>query len=1081
MKRFFCLTMVFVSLFALVSCDSKEKEKPLFEEEVSKEISAEEGGTVESSDGKTSIEIPGGALESDTTITMRIYDPAGYAGTEGKKVISKVVEFEPTGTVFRKPVTISMAGTESIGLRAITQKVVTAAVYREEKGEWSYSETGVAVKMSRDASGDPIMTTASGDPIMLNAAGDPIMQSDGSMLSAAGDPIMVSAAGDPIMQTAAGDPIMMTTGHFTAYAFFVTDVEKEEPAEDSDDSDDIEDIDDTDTDEPDDDTDTAEPDDDTDTDVPEPEPPYSKALCTNLTVCTNDEGYQIVCPAEDDEFYGQDAQYVAKRSCVPHKTYTNIPKPEMLENDFVEIRDDATGITWLFTGIKGTFEDLKDGCDISYDGKEDWRLPTPKELLSLTDRNLGMSSRGFSLDPLYFGSILNDEGADSYFGTYIWSSVESYFYSSNFGELMPPDYYTNYMSYFTDGMLVCVSGREYGKVKAANYVSVIEEEAETVFDSSMNLHWMKDYIPVQTWQEALEYCENLEFSGYTDWRLPNINELMTLVDFSKAGTGLLSSFPGMKPDAFWSSTGGSYGPLIVYMADGIPGDINSFSSAVVNKNIRRDGEEEEEHTPVLAALCVRSYLDEKTDEPACGESGAAPCKDKNGTVWSSVINLEKFYDFDQSNIYSGGGDYYYGSNPKYGYGYGSSEPYVYWDNIIGVCNTLTENGSQKWRLPTIDELRATAVTGKIKKGGTCGITNDCRDMSCYDAEACSGDEPSHTLLYDYGMMLSGTLTLDYYDEETESSPELWALNTENGAVATVPYEFPIKTLVLRCVYDETIEYVTAPYTDPETGLLWSEAAYGWMNLADAENYCFSLSKEDNENWWRLPTIEEMWTLVRNCSEEDEYCGVDLNGGHSIFRDTDYFWALNGEQPYYISFTDVYVSTTGNNDWNRTRCVSDSPNPCAADPCASLQHSDGTCMPESAEKFSCGCEGDYLWNGSNCVNTCEGNPCASLQHSDGVCVSESAEEFSCGCEEHYWWDEDETACKPDTQDVECDGLPENAEWTGSGFVTQTWEDGGWYPSNSAVYNEAPDSGECSFKCKGDFQWVDGDCVEIPVAG
>ncbi len=241
MRRFLIPVLVFVAVFA-VSCGgdkktnnggSSEEAKPVAE--VSQEITAEEGGKIEAEtkDEAVSIEIPAGALDEDVKITMKIFDAKGYKGTDGLDVISKVVEFEPSGIVFKKPVIITMKA-----LKDVTNKIISAAVYRESKGEWSYSETGAAVKMTgRTESGDPIMTSASGDPIMLNASGDPIMTSasgDPIMLSASGDPIMVTASGDPIMNSASGDPIMMTTGHFTSYTFVVV---KQEKTDDSDDSD----------------------------------------------------------------------------------------------------------------------------------------------------------------------------------------------------------------------------------------------------------------------------------------------------------------------------------------------------------------------------------------------------------------------------------------------------------------------------------------------------------------------------------------------------------------------------------------------------------------------------------------------------------------------------------------------------------------------------------------------------------------------------------------------------------------------------------------------------------------------------
>jgi len=36
-----------------------------------------------------------------------------------------------------------------------------------------------------------------------------------------------------------------------------------------------------------------------------------------------------------------------------------------------------------------------------------------------------------------------------------------------------------------------------------------------------------------TWQQALQYCEELEFAGYDDWRLPNVRELQSIVDYDR--------------------------------------------------------------------------------------------------------------------------------------------------------------------------------------------------------------------------------------------------------------------------------------------------------------------------------------------------------------------------------------------------------------------------------------------------------------------------------------------------------------------------------------------------------------------
>ncbi len=36
-----------------------------------------------------------------------------------------------------------------------------------------------------------------------------------------------------------------------------------------------------------------------------------------------------------------------------------------------------------------------------------------------------------------------------------------------------------------------------------------------------------------SWKDALASCESLDYAGYDDWRLPNVSELLSLVDEKK--------------------------------------------------------------------------------------------------------------------------------------------------------------------------------------------------------------------------------------------------------------------------------------------------------------------------------------------------------------------------------------------------------------------------------------------------------------------------------------------------------------------------------------------------------------------
>jgi uncharacterized protein DUF1566 len=56
-----------------------------------------------------------------------------------------------------------------------------------------------------------------------------------------------------------------------------------------------------------------------------------------------------------------------------------------------------------------------------------------------------------------------------------------------------------------------------------------------LFDSYFQLCWQNP--PGETkrkWTESIDYCESLSLGGYTNWRLPNIDELRTMISGCEA-------------------------------------------------------------------------------------------------------------------------------------------------------------------------------------------------------------------------------------------------------------------------------------------------------------------------------------------------------------------------------------------------------------------------------------------------------------------------------------------------------------------------------------------------------------------
>jgi hypothetical protein len=53
---------------------------------------------------------------------------------------------------------------------------------------------------------------------------------------------------------------------------------------------------------------------------------------------------------------------------------------------------------------------------------------------------------------------------------------------------------------------------------------------------------------------AMSYCENLELGGYSDWRLPTVEELMMLSDKSTINNAIDDTFVNVSGEVYWSST-----------------------------------------------------------------------------------------------------------------------------------------------------------------------------------------------------------------------------------------------------------------------------------------------------------------------------------------------------------------------------------------------------------------------------------------------------------------------------------------------------------------------------------------------
>jgi len=224
------------------------------------------------------------------------------------------------------------------------------------------------------------------------------------------------------------------------------------------------------------------------------------------------------------------------------------------------IRDLYTGLTWqkcslghsnIYTcagsATTGNWTSANSYCSSLNLAGKTWRLPFRDEL-----------------------ALLVDYGTSTYIGSYFPSSPNGSFWTAS---EMPSDSTKVQIVNFQFGSIQssaktssnytrCVSGPVKGYT--ANF---LDNGDGTITDRATGLVWQKCSYgqtnpsvctgsPNQdNWTNALSYCNTLNLASRT-WRLPNANELNSIVDHTSINTVLLdtSFFPGTVSNPYWTST-----------------------------------------------------------------------------------------------------------------------------------------------------------------------------------------------------------------------------------------------------------------------------------------------------------------------------------------------------------------------------------------------------------------------------------------------------------------------------------------------------------------------------------------------
>jgi hypothetical protein len=262
-----------------------------------------------------------------------------------------------------------------------------------------------------------------------------------------------------------------------------------------------------------------------------------------------DNARECTYPKPKEPFFGQDAQYQGRQ-------------PAYRDNGDGTITDLVTGLMWQKDpGPKKTFERaVSDASRCRVGGYDDWRLPSIKELYSLilfsgadVDPNSAHTS---DLKPFintdYFGFVYGDPAKGERIIDSQMATSTKYVSTTMRGNE------TMFGVNFADGRIkgYPIGSGPPGRPAKGYYVFYVRGNVRygqndfhdngdgTITDRATGLTWLQlDSGHLEAgengdgklnWEQALRWAEDLEYAGHSDWRLPNIKELQSLVDYTRS-------------------------------------------------------------------------------------------------------------------------------------------------------------------------------------------------------------------------------------------------------------------------------------------------------------------------------------------------------------------------------------------------------------------------------------------------------------------------------------------------------------------------------------------------------------------
>ncbi len=313
---------------------------------------------------------------------------------------------------------------------------------------------------------------------------------------------------------------------------------------------------------------------------------YDYTIVTTGQKYSYDNEGNVIDPVEGDDYYGQDSQYSSAEF-----SFTDNGDGTVTDNNTEltwQVVPSDTQMTWD--------EAVEYCENLELGGYDDWRMPTLKEAFSISDFETGwpyLDQDYFDFPTETMSDMPPMDGGPQGSSTGDSSSTdgESTMMPPPIGgpqgnttdsssTMMPPPTTSTITDAENTGELTDGISKSQGQFWTSNYylVGTTHEGATSAFgvnhatghikaypadavgmgkyvravrgdeygvnefsdnndgtisDEATGLMWMQDDSGLaMDWDDALEYAANFEYAGYDDWRLPDVKELQSIVDYS---------------------------------------------------------------------------------------------------------------------------------------------------------------------------------------------------------------------------------------------------------------------------------------------------------------------------------------------------------------------------------------------------------------------------------------------------------------------------------------------------------------------------------------------------------------------